>query len=116
MQIEVCLKKNPAASSSEIRDFIFTGSQDSVDLQNVSPNTLSQFIWYQKNKFKENGYCIQRVSGSGRPKNVTGDKKNVKQIVKSFLGKETPGQRTLAKQLDISLWSVTQILKENGIQ
>ena len=61
LQIEVCLKKNPAASSSEIRDFIFTGSKDSVDLQNVSPNNFLQFICYQKNKFKENRYCIQRV-------------------------------------------------------
>ena len=49
---------------------------------------------------------------------MTGEKKNVRSVVKSFLGngKETPGQRIFTNKLDISLASISRILKTKGIK
>ena len=81
----------------------------------VSPNTIRQFIFYQKEKFKIHGSCYDRVPGSRRPQEVTGNKKIVKKVLATFVEKNTHSQRNVAKNLDISRSSIQNILKNNGI-
>ena len=114
LQIDVFVKKYPLASLSDVRKFIFSGS--CVDLKNVSKNTLTKFIIYHMKKIKKTGSCLDRSPGSGRPKNVTGKKENVRKVLKLCLEKETPGLRNVSKKLDISYGSVRNILKESGIK
>ena len=115
-QINVFLQKFPDASTFQIKEFILKGSQGDVNLSGVSQNTLKKFILYQKNKVTMSGSCIKRLQGSGRHKSVSGSKKIVSKVVKSFSGKATPGQRAVALKLGISQMSVSHILKEQGIQ
>ena len=65
---------------------------------------------------KKTGSCLDRFPGSGRPKNVTGKKENVRKVLKLSLENETPGLRNVSKKLDISYGSVRNILKESGIK
>ena len=113
-QIDVFVKKYPLASAKDVKRFILSGS--CVDLKKVSKNTLKQFIFYHMMKIKKTGSCLERVHGSGRPKSVTGKKQNVTKVLKLCLEKETPGLRSVSKKLDISLGSVWNILKQNGVK
>ena len=97
-QIEVFLIKYPTASPAQIKSFILTGSQGECDLKDVSSNTLFKFIIYQRNKFMNTGSCVQRITGSGRPHSISGDKQTVKKILKSFQNKATPGLRAVGLQ------------------
>ena len=116
LQIDVYLRKYPTATGKQVKKFIYTGAQDGVDLDNVSQATLRQFICYNIHKFKESGSCVDRVAGSGRHQEVISQKQIVQKVVKSFLGKQTPGQRNTAKKLNISQSSVSRILKHRGIK
>ena len=100
-QIEVFLIKYPTASPAQIKSFILTGSQGECDLKDVSSNTLFKFIIYQRNKFMNTGSCVQRITGSGRPPSISGDKQTVKKILKSFQNEATPGLRVVCFQLCI---------------
>ena len=114
-QINVFLQKYPAANTHQIKEFILSGSQGDCNLHGVSQNTLKKFILYQKNKFSQSGSCVKRLQGTGRPKSISGNKRIVSRITKSFTNKATPGQRTLALQLGICQKSVSNILRENGL-
>ena len=107
-QIEVYLTKYPTATVKDIKKFIFSGSQAAVNIDTVKPNTLTQFIHYQMDKFNNMGSCLKRISGSGRPPT---DKKVVSKVVKAFKTKVTPGQRSVAKKLRCTSQTIRRYLE-----
>lgn len=115
-QINVYLTKYPGASVKETVRFIQSGSQGDCNLEDVKRNTLNQFVTYNIAKFHSTGSCIQRVPGSGRPKDVTGDRSNIRKVLSAFENKVTPGQNNVATKIDVSQSSVHRILKEHDIK
>ena len=105
-QIEVYLTKYPTATVKDIKKFIFSGSQAAVNIDTVKPNTLTQFIHYQMDKFNNMGSCLKRISGSGGPptdKKVVSKKKLSKPLqVRGLLPRSSGAQVRLSE--DIWSW------------